>query len=53
MMRSDQINQHKHGSSVEKIPLSSNINIIEKKKSKEIKVHETLSKNKSKDISES
>ena len=53
MMKSDQLNWHDHGSYEENTSLSSNINVIDKDKSKEIIVHEILSENKSKDVSKS
>ena len=53
MMRSDELNRHVHVSYAEKTDPSSNINATDEEKSKEIKVHKTLSKNKSKDVSES
>ena len=52
-MRSDQLNWHDHGSYAEKNAPSSNVNVTEEYESKEIIVQETLSKNKSKDVSES
>ena len=53
MMRSDENNQHVHGSYAEETAPSSNLNVTDKDESKEIIVHETLLENKSKDISES
>ena len=53
MMRSDQLNQYDHGSYAENIAPSSNVNVTDKDESKEIIVHEILSKNKSKDVIES
>ena len=53
MMRSDEHNRHVHGSYAEETALSSNVNVTDKDESKEIIVHETLSENQSKDISES
>ena len=53
MMRSDEHNQHVHGSYAEDTAPSSNFNVTDEEKSKEIIVHETLSENQSKDASES
>ena len=53
MMRSDQINRHDHSRYTEKTAPPSNVNVTDKNESKEIIVHETLSENKSKDVSES
>ena len=53
MMRSDEHNWNVHGSYAEETAPSSNINFTDKDKSKEIIVHETLSENISKDVSES
>ena len=53
MMRSDQLNRHYHGSYEEETALSSNVNVTDGDKSKEIIMHETLSENKSKDVSKS
>ena len=52
MMRSDKINWHNHGDYTEMTVRSSNVNVIDKDESKEIIVHETLSDNNSKDVSE-
>ena len=53
MMRYDNINWHDHSSYTEMTALSLNVNVTDKDESKEIIVHETLSKNLSMDISES
>ena len=53
MMRSVEHNQHGHGSYAEETATSSNVNVMDEDESKEIIVHETLSENLSKDISES
>ena len=53
MIRSDQLNQHDHGSYAEKTAPSSNVNVKDKDESNEIIVHKTLLENKSKDVSES
>ena len=53
MMRSDEHNWHVHGSYGEETALSSNVNVTDEDKSKEIIVHETLSKNQYMDVSES
>ena len=53
MMRSDEHNRHVHGSYTEETSPSSNVNVTDKDESKEIIVHEILSENQSKDISES
>ena len=53
MMRSDEYNWHVHGSYEEETALSSNVNDTDEDESKEIIVHETLSKNQYKDVSES
>ena len=52
-MRSDEHNRHVHGSYAEDTALSSNVNVTDEDESKEIIVHETLTDNLSKDISES
>ena len=52
-MISDEHNRHVHGSYAEETDLSSNVNDTDEEKSKEIIVHETLSENLSKDVSES
>ena len=51
MMRSDELNRHVHGSYAENTSPSSNVNFTDEDKSKQIIVHETLSENKSKDVS--
>ena len=53
MMRFYEHNRHVHGSYAEETALSLNVNITDKDESKEIIVHETLSGNQSKDVSES
>ena len=53
MMRSDELNRHVHGSYTGTTSPSSNVNVTDKDKSKEIIFHETLLENKSKDVSES
>ena len=53
MMRSDQLNRHDHGSYAEKTTPPSYVNVTDEDESKEIIVHETLSDNKSKDVSKS
>ena len=53
MMRSDKLNWHDHGSYMGRTVPPSNVNVTDKDKSKEIIVHENLSKDKSKDVSES
>ena len=53
MMRSDEHNWHIHSCYVEETALSSNVNVTDEDESKEIIVHETLSENQSKDVSES
>ena len=52
MMRYDQLNRHDHGSYTEKTAPSLNVNVMDEDESKEIIVHETLSENKSKEVSE-
>ena len=53
MMTSDEHNRNVHGSYAEETDPSSNVNVTDEEESKEIIVHETLSENQSKDISES
>ena len=53
MMRSDELNWHVHGSYTGKTAPSWNVNVTDEDESKEIIVHENLSENKSKDVSES
>ena len=53
MMRSNKLNWHDHGSYTEMTDPSFNVNVTEKDESKEINVHETLSENNSKNVSES
>ena len=53
MMRSDEINRHDHSSYTGKTAPSSNVNDTNEDVSKVIIVHETLSENQSKDVSES
>ena len=50
MMISDEINRHDHSSYTGKTAPSSNVNVTDEDESKEIIVHKTLSKNKSKDV---
>ena len=52
MMRSDEHNQHVHGSYAEETDPSLNVNVTDEDESKEIIVHKTLSENKYKDVSE-
>ena len=52
MMRSDEHNRHIHGSYAEETAPSSNVNVTDEEKSKEIIVHETLSENQYKDVSD-
>ena len=52
MLRSDEHNRHVHGSYVEEIAPSSNVNVTDEDKKKLI-VHKTLLENKSMDVSES
>ena len=49
----DEHNRHVHSSYAEETAPSSNVNITDENKSKEIIVHKTLSENQSKDISKS
>ena len=51
-MRSDEHNRHVHGSYAEETDPSSNVNVTDEDESKEIILHETLSENQSKDVSE-
>ena len=51
MIRSDQFNQHNHGSYTENTAPSSNVNVTDEDESKEIIVHKNLSENKSNDVS--
>ena len=53
MMRSDKLNRHDHGSYAVNNALPSNVNATNEDESKEIIMHETLSENNSKDVSES
>ena len=53
MIRSDEHNQHVHGIYAKETDPSSNVNVTDEEKSKEIIVHETLLENQSKDVSES
>ena len=53
MMRSDKLNWHDHGSYTEMTAPSLNVNVTDEDESKEIIVHETLSENNSKGVSES
>ena len=53
MMRSDEHNRHMHGIYAEETAPSSNGNVIDEDKSKEIIVHKNLLENQSKDVSES
>ena len=53
MMRYDEHNRHMHGSYVEETAPSSNVNVTDKDKSKEIIVHKMLSENQSMDVNES
>ena len=50
MMRSDNLNWHDHGGYTEMTALSSNVNVTNEDKSKEIIVHKTLSDNSSADV---
>ena len=52
-MRSDEHNWHVHGSYAVETAPSSNGNVTDEEGSKEIILHETLSENKCKDVSES
>ena len=49
-MRYDEHNRHVHDSYVEETARSSNINVTDEDKSKEIIVHKTFSGNQSKDV---
>ena len=51
MMRSDEHNRHMHDSYAEETDLSSNVNVTDEDKSKEIIVHKTLSENPYIDVS--
>ena len=51
MMRSDEHNRHVHVSYAEENDPSSNVNVTDEDKSKDIIVHETLSENQYKDVS--
>ena len=53
MIRSDKLNRHDHGSYTELTDPSSNANVTDEDKSKEIIMHETLLENNYKDVSES
>ena len=53
MMRSDELNRHVHVSYAGNTASSLNVDVTDEEKSKEIIVHETLSENKSKDVSKS
>ena len=53
MMRYDELNQHVHSSYTGKTAPSLNVNGTDEDKSNEIIVHENLSENQSKDVSES
>ena len=53
VMISDQLNRYDHDSYTRKTAPPSNVNVTDEYGSKEIIVHKTLSKNKSKDLSES
>ena len=53
MMRSDEHNRHVHSSYAEETAPSSNVNVKEEDKSKEIIVNKTLSENLSMDVSKS
>ena len=52
MMRSDKLNRHNHDSYKEMTAPSFDVHVTDKEDSKEIIVHETLSENNSKDVSE-
>ena len=52
-MRSDEHIRHVHGSYAEETAPLSNVNVTDEDESKEIIVHETLSENQSKEVSES
>ena len=51
MMRSDEHNRNVHGSYAEETAPSSNVNVTEENKSKDIIIQETLSENQSMDVS--
>ena len=53
MVRSDEYNWHVHSSYIEDTAPSSNVNDTDEEESKEIILHETLSRNLSMDVSES
>ena len=53
MMRSDKLNWHDHVGYTEMTAPSSNVNVTDVDKYKEIMVHETLSENSSTDVSKS
>ena len=53
MMKSDENNWHVHGSYAEETAPSSNVNVTDEDKSKEIIVHENLLENQSMDVSKS
>ena len=53
MMISDEQNRHVHGSYTGETTSSSNVNVTDEDKSKEIIVHKTLLENQSEDVSES
>ena len=53
MMRYDQLNQNDQGSYTGKAAPSSNVNVMDEDESKELIVHEPVSENKSKEVSES
>ena len=53
MMRTDRLNRHIHGSYTGNTASSSNVNVTDEDKSKEIIVHKNLSDNQSNDVSES
>ena len=53
MMRSDNLNWYDHGNYMDMTAPSSNVNVTDEEKSKEIILHKTLSGNSSTDVSES
>ena len=53
MMRYDKLTRHDHGGYTEMTAPSSNVNVTDEDDSKEIIVHETLSKKNYRDVSES
>ena len=53
MMRSDKLNRHNHSSYTKMTAPSSNVNVTDEEKSKQIIVHKTLSEKNSTDVRES